>query len=289
MTYAFYPGCSLLGTAKDYYMSTVAVADALGLDLKEVPDWICCGASPGHQTDKLMGLALPAQVINDAARDGQDNEILTVCAACYHRLRTAEHSLGENPELRSQVSEVLGEEFHSLPVRHFLDILVRDIGLDKIEDAVKKPLEGLTAACYYGCMLTRPPEIAFDDVENPTMMDQLCRAVGMETVEWGYKTECCGAALAIPHSEIVVRLVGDIVRIAKESGAECIVVACPLCQSNLDMRQAEAAKSLGITLDLPVLYFTQVLGLALGLSPKVLGLQKAITDSRPLLRAKGLI
>ena len=289
MTYAFYPGCSLQGTAKDYLMSTLAVADALNLDLREIPDWVCCGASPAHQTDKLMGLALPARVINNAARDGAGREVLTVCAACYHRLRIAQYSLKENAELRGQVNQILDEEFQDMPVRHLLDVLVRDMGLDQIKEAVKKPLEGLTAACYYGCLLARPPEVAFDDVENPTFMDKLCRAIGMETVEWGYKTECCGAALAIPRTDIVVRLVGKILRIAKECGAECIVVACPLCHSNLDMRQVEAADALGMELNLPVLYFTQVLGLALGLSPKALGLNKAITDPRPLLRTKGMI
>jgi heterodisulfide reductase subunit B2 len=168
-------------------------------------------------------------------------------------------------------------------VRHVLDVLVNDLGAEPIRAKVSRPLAGLRVACYYGCLLSRPPEIvAFDNPDQPTSMDALVAAAGAEPVAWPYKTECCGASLSMTHTGVVSRLSHKLLSMARQAGAECLVVACPLCQVNLDLRQADASKAHGAIPQTPVLYITQLLGLALGLSAKDLGLS-ALT-----VRADGL-
>ena len=258
--YMFYPGCSLEGTARDFHHSTMAVAKAMGLELPQIPDWVCCGSTPAHQTDPLLALALPAQ--NLAAAGGKP--LAVCCAACYSRLKIANHEIAADAAIRKQVAAAIGRDYDGqTPVLHLLEILAKDYGAAAIRTRVTRPLQGLKAACYYGCLLSRPPEVTkFDDAENPTLMDQIVGAAGAQTRE--------------------------VLAMAKAAGANCIVTACPLCQMNLDLRQQDIEKKYGDKFDLPVFYFTQLLGLAMGIAPAELGLKSLIVDPMPLLTANGL-
>jgi heterodisulfide reductase subunit B len=286
MSYVFYPGCSLDSTGRGYRASTEAVARALGLDLPELPDWTCCGSTAAHQSNPLLSLALPAK--NLLAASGKTMAVC--CAACYSRLKTANHQIANAPETRGRVAGVLGADYDgSTPVKHLLEIIRDEVGLGGIADRVRVPLTGLRVASYYGCLLVRPPDVMrFDDPENPTLLDRVVAAAGAEPVEWPHKTECCGASHSITKVEIVERLSHDILAMASASGGDCIVTACPLCQLNLDLRQKDIEARFGDRLDLPILYFTQLIGLALGLRPDELGLDSLIVDPTPMLLKKGI-
>jgi len=287
VSYVFFPGCSLEGTARDFHQSTMAVAGALGLALPEIPDWICCGSTAAHQSDPLLALALPAKSL--AAAGG--NTVVACCAACYSRLKTANHEISKDAATRRKVAEALGHDYDGkTPVAHLLEVLVRDVGLPAIAARIKRPLEGLKVACYYGCLLSRPPEVTgFDDAENPTLMDAVCKAAGATPLDWPHKTECCGASYSITDPGIVLDLTREILSMARAAGADCIVTACPLCQLNLDMRQKDIEAKFGEAYGLPVFYFTQVLGLAMGLAPEQLGLKSLVVDPMPLLAANGVV
>ena len=283
MKYAFFPGCSLESTAWDFDRSTRAVCRALGIELEDIPDWVCCGSTPAHASSEPLAVALPVLNLQKAQASGLP--VMTACASCYARLRTANHKVRNVPEDRRLAERITAKPYDgSVEVRHVVDVLANDLGPDAIRAKVSRPLEGLRVACYYGCLLTRPPEIvAFDDPEHPTAMDRLVEAAGAEPVVWPYATECCGASLSMTSAKVVGRLGHRLLSMAREAGAECLAVACPLCQMNLDLRQADAAKAHGPLPPTPVLYVTQLLGLALGLSAKELGL-RALS-----VRAKGLL
>ncbi len=287
MTYLFFPGCSLDSTAKDYYLSTLAVARALDLDLPELPDWTCCGSTPAHQSGELLSLALPAK--NLLAASG--NTVAVACAACYSRLKTANYGITSHESVRGEVANALGADYDgSTPVKHLLEIIRDDIGFAAVAKRVRKPLKGLRVAAYYGCLLVRPPEVMrFDAPENPRVLDDLLEAAGAETVDWPHKTECCGASYSITNPEIVWLLSREVLAMARDAGADCIATACPLCQLNLDMRQRDIEARYGERFGLPVLYFTQLLGIAFGLMPSDLGLRRLIIDAKPLLVKKGLL
>ncbi|HEY3323228.1 MAG TPA: CoB--CoM heterodisulfide reductase iron-sulfur subunit B family protein [Planctomycetota bacterium] len=283
MSYAFYPGCSLEGTARDFHQSTMAVARKLRIDLPEIPDWICCGSTAAHSSDPMLALALPAK--NLAAAGGKT--VAVCCASCYSRLKTANHEIARDAAIRKKVAEISGVDYDGrTPVAHLLEILARDIGLKAIASAVRKPLKGLKVVCYYGCLLSRPPEVtSFDSAENPTLMDKVMEAAGATPIDWPHKTECCGASCSITNTEIVMSLAKEILTMAKAAKADCIVTACPLCQLNLDMRQKDINAKFGQQFDLPVFYFTQLLGLAFGVEPKELGLGSLVVDPMPLLHS----
>ncbi len=289
MKYAYYPGCSLLGSGAEYAVSGEAVLDAVGIELEEIEDWVCCGATAAHATSHLLSLALPA--ISCAAAEKQGLDVLTCCAACYSRLRQVTADLQADADLRTQVNEIIEEDFQATPrVLHITEVLHRDVGVEAIRERVTKPLTGLKVACYYGCLIARmPEELRIDDPEYPMLMDDLMSAVGAEPVDWPFKTECCGAALTLSRQKTVYRLCAEILKVAKENGADVLVVACPLCQANLDMYQAEAEKLLGERLSIPVLYFTQLMALAMGLDSEKLCLEKLIVDPMPLLADKGFL
>jgi heterodisulfide reductase subunit B len=283
MQYSFFPGCSLESTAKDFLLSTLAVAEALDVQLEEIPDWTCCGSSAAHATDAVLAAALPARSLAIAKEMGRD--VVVCCAACYSRLAGANLALASDPALREQVAAAIGREYAGeIRVRHLLQVLSEDVGVAEIRSRVVRPLEGLRVACYYGCLLTRPREVSIaPDPEDPRMMDDLLAAAGADPIAWPYPTECCGAGLAISRTETVKRLSGEILRMAKQSRADCVAVACPLCQSNLDLRQADIEAAAGERIGLPVLYFTQLLGRALGLSDDALGIGKLMTDPSGIL------
>jgi heterodisulfide reductase subunit B len=289
MKFAFYPGCSLESSAKEYRASTELVARSLGIMIEEIPGWVCCGSTPAHMSDRILSIALPAHTL---ALAGQMNTegVLVSCASCYSRLKAANHALKTDAEVRRQVAEAIGTPYAGeVPVHHVLEVVSRAAGEPGFEEKIKRKLKGLKVASYYGCLLVRPPEITgFDDPENPVVMDRLMSALGAEPVKWRSKVDCCGAALAFTNSDIVLKLSGEILEDAKESGADVVAVACPLCQSNLDLRQGNVERYLGVDLEVPVLYFTQLVGLALGYSAGALGLGKHIVSPVPVLKRRGV-
>lgn len=273
MEIGFYPGCSLKGTSSEYAQSTLAIAKVFDINLVEIEDWNCCGATAAHNINHELATALPARILALAEKQGL-TEIVVPCAACYNRLSVAQHEINEKPELKERVSEIIG-----MPIQGNVKILnvmqfVLKYTADKIEEKVVKPFEH-KVVCYYGCLLVRPHEILqFDRLEDPQSMDNLMRKIGAEPMDWGYKTECCGAGFSVSRTDIVAKLSGRIVKDASDRGAEAIIVACPMCQSNLDMRRPHINSYLQTQIDTPVLYITQAIGLAIGLDRNALGLKK---------------
>lgn len=291
MKYAYYPGCSLESTAKDYDISTRAICSALGIELEELPGWICCGASSAHMTSELLSVALPVKNLVLAHEQGLDMAVC--CAACYSRLKVADHAMTSGQGCRAEdVDRLVGSAYRGgVEVRHLVEILAEDLGYDALQAQVgsPSPLSQLRVAAYYGCLLVRPAEILqFDNPEAPTLLDRLITALGAEAVDWSHKTECCGASLALARTDIVLKLVRDILQAAVDAGAECIMVGCPLCHANLDMRQRQINKRYGTHFELPILYFTQLVGLALGMTPKELGVNMLMTSPKKLLKARAL-
>lgn len=285
MKLAYYPGCSGQGTSAEYERSTRAVCTALGITLEEIPDWSCCGSSPAHAFDHVLSAALGARNLSLAAARGADR-VGTPCPSCLANLKTARHRM-EDEGFRGKVNALLDEPCpEALPdTVSILQVLVEDCGVDAIAAKVRKPLNGLKVACYYGCLMSRPVEIMhFDNPENPMAMDTIMTALGAEVVPFPMKTECCGAAMGIPRRDISARLSGRLLETARAYGADAVVVACPLCHMNLDLRQDQAAKASKSVFNMPVLYFTQFLGLAFGLSSEELGLDKLCVSPAGLLQ-----
>jgi heterodisulfide reductase subunit B2 len=286
---AYFPGCSSHSLAREYDRSARLVCERLGLSLREIEDWSCCGATAAHSIDDGLALALADRNLHLAEAMGMAH-VTTPCAGCFARLKAAAHA-----RVQAAASDQAVEAQASAPppagpeVVHLLQLMVETVGLERIAAEVQRPLKGMRLAAYYGCLLTRPRRIAqFDDTEQPTSMDRLLTALGAETVVWSHKTECCGGSFSASETDVVVELVGDIVDAAQQAGAQAIVAACPVCQVNLDTRQAAAAARSGRGHGLPVPYFVQLMGLAFGFSPKTLGLRRMLTDPFPLLRAGGV-
>jgi heterodisulfide reductase subunit B len=283
-TYTFYPGCSLDSTARDFRESMESVCAALGVGLVELPDWVCCGATSAHATNEKLALALAVENLARAVEPGHD--VVVACAACYNRLQVANLTVRKEAGVRGEMKEFTGHSYDgSINVRHILDVLVRDVGLETIRHSVRHELSGLKVACYYGCLLGRPREVSiFENLEHPRLMDDCMEAIGAEPVEWPHRTECCGAAYSLTNVGMTMRLTGEILSMAKQAGAECVAVACPLCQSNLDLRQKDIELQRNETFRLPVFYFTQLMGLSFGLPVRALGLQRLIVNPEDVLR-----
>ena len=245
MKYAYFPGCSAESTARDMHQSTLAVAQSLGIELVEPKGWTCCGATAGHQTDRILSVALPAATLVKVKDMGLD--LIVNCAACYNRMKVANHEIATNQQVRAKVAEAMGRDYDgSVKVRHFLEVLLEDVGIEAIAAALRGSLAGMKVASYYGCLLVRPNDVTgFDDPENPTSLDRLVAAMGGTALDWPHKVECCGGGLSMSRTDVVVNLTDNIVGMAKAAGAECIAVSCPMCQINLDMRQLDIAKSQG--------------------------------------------
>jgi len=272
MRIGYYPGCSLLGSSREFDESARTVLEALDVELVEVPDWNCCGASSAHILNHELSLALPARILALAEQAGL-TEVLAPCAACSNRLLSAQQHLEQHRELWAGVQEAIGLPYKgTVKVVNILEVL------DRLKEhiAVKTtaPFTNKVAS-YYGCLLVRPPRIVnFDRPEDPQSMDRLLQAVGAIPVEWPFKTECCGAAFSVTRTDLVARLSGKLVQDAVKRGADAIVVACPMCHSNLDLRRAEINEHLQEEYTIPAMFITQVVGLALGLDPKALGLHR---------------
>jgi heterodisulfide reductase subunit B len=283
---AYFPGCSLSGTSVEYGLSFKAVAEKVGLVVDEPEGWTCCGTTPAHSTDHYLSTLLPMKNLA-LMEDLGHSSVVAPCPSCFLRMRMAVHDISKDVELRKRVKAQIGyEPSEGLHVEHVLNTFTDRVGLEAIGSEVTRPLGELKVACYYGCVITRPPKVTgFGDYEYPTNMDGLVRKLGAEPLDWSYKTRCCGASLGFTNLEIVLELGRKILANAKAVGAEAIVVACPLCQVNLDSRQGQMAGEF----NLPILYFTQLMGLTFGLEPKALGLDKHFIDPIPLLRGKGII
>ena len=283
MEAAYYPGCSLHGMAVEYDESIHAVCQALDIALKELPDWNCCGASSAHFLDDELATRLPARNLVIAEQMGL--ELLVPCAACFQRLKHAEKELTKDAK-RWEVESYEGKSaiFH---VNEFFD---RPDIIKAVKAKVTKPLAGLKGVAYYGCLSQRPPKITDAGApENPVSMDHLLRAIGMEVVPWSYKTDCCGASLTLTRTDVLRKLSGDLFEAAKEVGAECIVTDCPMCQSNLDTREAEIEAERGHQFNLPVLYLTELMALAFGDDRTKDWWKKHFVDPTDLLRSKNLL
>jgi heterodisulfide reductase subunit B len=255
----YYPGCSLGATAVEFGESTVELAEALGIDLVEIQDWNCCGASSGHTTDPDLGVALPARVIALAAEQGFE-EIAVPCVGCYKMLRIARKTLEEDPSRKGRIEALLGKKLPGeSKISHILEVLTKPRVLEKIRAGVKHPPAGRRFACYYGCVGFPPDVMGIPDHENPQWMDQIVRTAGGVTVDWPGKVECCGGNLSLTRAEIVVELVDRLARWARAAGADAFVSACPLCQANLEMRQSGKEPAL------PSWYVTELVGAAMGL------------------------
>ena len=282
MKVSYYPGCSLHGTAKEYDQSVRAVSRALGIELKEVDDWSCCGATSAHSTNFKLSVALPARNLIAAEKDAMD--VMVPCAACFNRFKTAEHQLKADKALRNEIEGIVGGKYHGgIAIRNPIDIIYKEIGLDALSGKVKKSLKGLKPVSYYGCLLLRPPEVCeFDNYENPVILDKILNTLGADARLWSYKTDCCGGSLTISKTDIVMKMVNKLMTMAKEAGANCVVTACPVCMANLDMRASE-------NLRLPVFYFTELIALALGLQGPDTWFKLHNVDPRPLMKSLALI
>jgi len=271
MKTGFYPGCSMKGSAREYSESLLAVARALGRELPEIPDWNCCGATAAHNLDRNLALALPARILAAAEKDGMD-EVLVPCAACYSRLSVTRHELLEDEELRQKISGLIEADYRG--TARVLNIIEWLAGVPELEKLVKVPF-ARRVACYYGCLLVRPAGVVkFDRPEEPQSMDLLMKKIGAEPLDWAFKTECCGAGFSVSRTDLVARLSGLILDDAVSREAEAVIVACPMCHLNLDMRRPNIEKLAKKKFNIPVIYLTQALGLAIGLAPKKLGLQR---------------
>lgn len=285
MRYAYYPGCSLGASAKEYDQSLRAVCQRLGIELTEMENWNCCGATPAFTIDPFLATALAARNLAIAEQEGLP--MLTPCTACYKNLRKASESIAEDPELREKVNEVLTE--HNLEgnpvVKLPLEVVVNDFGLNRLE--IERPLVGLKVACYYGCPVARPKS-GFDNIEAPQSLDCLMKTLGAEPVSFAYRTKCCGGPIVLPQEEIALDLTGRLLVKAKQAGANCLVLACSLCHLLLDAYQPRIERRLGMHLGLPVFYFSQLLGLALGVDRERLGLEINIVSPSALLENIGV-
>ncbi len=272
MRYTYYPGCSLEGSASEYGQATEAFMAAIDVELVELEDWTCCGASAAEAQSELLALALAGRNLALAEKTGAD-EILIPCSACYLNLAKSGGKIAREEHIRQAVNEILAEENLSVQgkarPRHLLDILATEIGADTISKRITRPLEDLVVAPYYGCQCLRPLA-TFDDPESPGSMDSLIEATGATVFKWEMGAKCCGAALMNTKPEVGLNLTGKILEAAKT--ADVIVTVCPMCQMNLEAYQGKISRQMGLELAVSVVYLPQLLGLAMGIDSKKIGL-----------------
>jgi heterodisulfide reductase subunit B len=282
-SYSYFPGCSTEATASPLGLSVLPIAKELGMDLVELEDWNCCGSSPYGSVDKLEATCIAARNLALAEKTGLD--LVTPCSNCYVVLHGANAHLKEYPSLKAKVSEALAvaslDYKGGVRVRHLAEVLYNDITPEVIGAKVTKSLKGLKVASYYGCQLVRPN--GFDDPESPHSLDELVASLGAEAVSWQLKARCCGSSLVMPEQEAALGLVNKLLRNAQENGAQCLVTPCPLCQINLDVYQSQVNSRFKTKYNLPVLFVTQLVGVALGIKPNALGLSRNIVSPMAVL------
>ncbi len=282
MKLSYFPGCSLESTAKEYDMSARSACQALGLELVELEDWVCCGATSAHSTNHTLSVTLPAKNIALAQEQGAD--LAVPCSACYNILKKTDYTLRNDEDMRVKTEQITNFKYSGeINILSLLEAVVTKVGVKSIAKSVKKPLQGLNVVCYYGCLLVRPPEVTqFDNRENPESLDNIINSLGARAIPWAYKTDCCGASLSLTSADIVQKMVGRLMDAAKEAGANAIVTACPLCQSNLEMRRQKGDTNI------PAFYFTELIGLALDLPDTNRWFKLHLVDPLPLLKSLSL-
>jgi heterodisulfide reductase subunit B2 len=280
---AYYPGCSLKHSAVEFGTSSRLVMEALGIDLEMVPDWTCCGSSPAHMTDHLLAQALAARNLRQASLVAE--EMVAPCPSCYQRCKNAEVEIEREPGFRDEVNSVLDTPYAGhVRVFNLVDALLLKVGEEEIARRVRVDLSELKVVPYYGCLLGRPSDLTGEcDDEQPMMMDRLLEAAGCRVMWWNYKTECCGASVGIPKKVIQQKLSRKVLEQALSAGAEAVVTACPLCHQNLDLRQKQINAATGSSFSVPILYLSQVIGIALGFTLDEMMLAKHLIDPRPLV------
>lgn len=284
MEVSFYPGCTAHSTGIEYSMSLHAVVDAMEITLLEIEDWNCCGAAAAHSLNKLLGLALPARNIAKAQK--RDLPLAIPCAGCFNAIKRAQYALSNDTEMREKIEEIVGFSYRDdLEVKLMHEVILDQFHLKNLENSIRKPLTGLRVASYYGCALVRSPEVVrMGDYENPVFLDNIVELLGGTAVDWSFKTDCCGADIALSHGKIAREIADRITDSASEAEADCVMVSCGLCQINLDMRQSRRGRK-----RLPVFYFTELMGVAMDLPHRGKWWGRHIIDPRPLLRSRDLI
>ena len=284
MKFAYYPGCSLHATGRAYDESIRSIAGLMNLTLEEIDDWNCCGATAYMSVNEILSFSLSARNLALAAKRGLP--VVAPCSACYTNLRKTEKYLAETPDIKRKVNEALaagGLRYDGGVVsKHLLQVVVEDVGLDKVRALVKRPLAGLKVAPYYGCQIARPFPME-ESVENPVMLDRLLEALGAVAVPYAMKTVCCGGALMGTREEVALRLCRNLLLCAQQQSANCIAVTCPLCQMNVDTYQGRVNEAYGTSFNIPVVYFTQLMGVAFGVGAEDLGLNRCTVPATALL------
>ena len=288
----YYPGCTLKNSARNFDTSTVTSMAKLDVEVAELERCNCCGTVHALGSDNVMNRVAPVTNLI-RVKEAQASEFMTSCAMCYNTLKRANNDVKQHSDKLNTINALLDLEETKyqgdVEVRHLLEYLRDRVGFDNLTKKVKKPLKGLRVACYYGCLLVRPKEVAFDDVENPTVMENLIAALGATPVPFPLKTECCGAYHAVGSPEIVADRTDKIMGSVYEEQADLVVVSCPLCAYNLDFRQDDARRLNPDFKHMPVLYFTQLMALALECSDESLGFDLHHIDPKPVLAARGLV
>lgn len=281
--YAYFPGCSLEKTAQSYNTSTIETTKKLGVELKELEDWNCCGATAYFHVDELLANTLCAR--NLAMAEKQELDLVAPCAACYKNTYFTNRYMKEDTDLADHINVALEEDdLHfsgSIEVKHLIEVFVNDIGLDEVRVAVSNPLEGLRVAPYYGCQILRPKKDD-EEVEQPTFFEELMSAIGADPVDYALKLRCCGGSLLISSREAALSMIRNLLQNAVHSGAQVIATACPLCQINLECYQNQVNQEYGTNFSIPVVYFTQLMGLAFGIPNKPLGIGSELIAATPL-------
>lgn len=299
---AYYPGCALEGTGHAYNRSTVEVGKALDLKLDEVPNWNCCGAMEVKNIDPKVQTYLSSRVMSIAANEMGAKVVMAPCNGCYHNLKKAEYDLEHDQGSREVVDRISNKAGHTayksgqVETIHALDWIKHGLGEEELKRRIRNGLKGLKVANYYGCMYTRPRHIfpekdkgaGSESTSQPHFMDDLLAVAGAENVDFPLKTACCGGAHTLSDSDISTKLVLNILRAAEAAGADVIATECPTCHAGLEMHQVRAEKVLGQKTTVRMLYFTQLLGIALGLSPRKVGVHENVSDGLELLKEKGL-
>lgn len=285
MKFAYYPGCTLHGTAREYNASTKAICKAAGIELSEIDDWNCCGALEAI-FDKELSMGLSARNNMLAQKTGLD--LMVPCSICSHNLSRADKAMKTDSAFRAKMEKALGRRYNGVKIKHLLDVMVNDVGVEALSKKFIKPLKGIKAVPYYGCLLVRPSEVCkFDNPENPTSLDNLIKSTGAESLPFTQKTKCCGGNLLMSKQDYAFILTKKLFDEAKARGANCIVVACPMCHMLLDGQQKMIEKAHNTVIDMPVLYFTQLIGLAMGLGEKELELDKNMVSPSKLIESIG--
>jgi heterodisulfide reductase subunit B len=289
MNYLYFPGCTLYTKAKNLDTAARESARIIGFELKELPNWTCCGAAFPLATDNIMALLPPSRILANAMKEG--GALTTICSVCFNVLRRTLHLLETDIEKRQKIFDFIEMEYHDdFHLPHYLEILRDEIGFETVKTKVKRDLQGLRVAPFYGCMLLRPfEEMKFDDKENPTIFENFIDSIGCEPVNFPYKIECCGSFQSVGTPDVATECGHAILRSAIQNGAEAVVTTCPLCQYNLDTKQREIREKYPGFPGIPVIYFSQLLGLSLDLPLETLDFQRNDVDPLPLLEGRGLL